>query len=792
MLRNYIMVAWRTLTKNKLFSAINVFGLSLALALGMVILVHVISILRIDSFHENGDRIYRIISRIKTNDGKEWTLASSPLPLIESFSDDKMLFENSVRIYPAIKEDASVANKVIPIRGAFTGPSFLKLFGFRLKHGDLNTALKNPNDVVLSASTASKFFGDDNALNKIIVLENLGAFKVTGVLQEPKYESHINYDILVAESGIASLEKQGKLPGRLESWQSFESAYTYVLLKQTSKTSNLEDKLSFIAKAINNDSQSGSLTFLPQRLSSITPSWDDVYNEIGSGMTWGKLLGEVGIGFIIVFAACFNYTNLSIARAFSRTKEIGLRKVVGAKRHQVFTQYIIEAMMVAFMSLFFAQIILSVLIEVQLFWGVQLSDFDVATIICIVLFTALVGAMAGAVPAWILSSLKPLKMLRNVMTEKIVIGLTPRKALIVFQFVISLIVVIFMVTFQSQFSYMSDLDPGFRMEGIISIPIENKSYNALMGEISREVGVESVAAVSGNFGRYPTGSVAVRTRSMASQPLNINFFFVDGHALDVSQLSLVSGRNFSEQSPTREHQIILNQKAAEVLGFSTPAEAVGNTILLADSIPVTVIGVIKDFYSEGVGLSFRPLLLRHEAGHFRALQVAVHMPERSETQARLEKIWKRVCPDTPFTYVWLQDEHDERYADMGSIGVLAFLSFMAISIALLGLLGLLTYTAETRKKEISIRKVIGANAHQIMLLLSKGFVKLLLVSGCIALPISYLAGEMFLTNFANRTSVGVLNPLLCFSSLVCICLVMMLLQTFAAAAENPARNLKSE
>lgn len=792
MLQNYILVAWRTLLKNKLFSAINIFGLSLGLALGMVILIHVMNTLNVDSFHKNGDRIYRIISEIKSSEGGEWTLASSPLPLKEVLVENKGLFENAVRIYPAIDEDASVGNKTIPVHGAFTSSSYFAVFSFKLLQGDPQTALDRPTDVVISAATAAKFFSGDNAVGKMLVLENLGVFNVTGVLEEPPYGTHINFDILLAESGIANLEKERKLPHRSDSWDSFEFAYTYVLLNPSMHELHLKDRLSSVSHDINKDAGTGSLVFRTQQLSSISPSWDDIYNDIGSGTTWGKMLAEIGAGFIIILAACFNYTNLSIARAFSRTKEIALRKVIGAKRHQVLIQYIVEAVMVSFMALFFSQIVLGILIETQIFHDIKLSDFDLPATIYIILFTIAVGILAGILPGSILSSLKPLKMLRNVMSEKIIIGLTPRKTLVVFQFSISLLVLIFMTTFHSQFAYMSDLDPGFKMENILSIPISDNAYPVLTAAFSGEAGVENVAGLSGPFGRYPTGSVSVSNQAEKRQAINVNYFFVDSKVLHVSELALIAGANFPDQLPDNENQIIVNEKTIEVLGFQSPHEALGEVMLLADSIPVTITGVIKNFYSEGVGIPFRPLLLRHAAGRFKTLQVVVTPGQESKVQSTLEKVWKRVIPEKPFTYIWLKRQHDERYSDMGSISILGFLAFMAISIAFLGLLGLVVYSVETKRKEISIRKVIGANTGQIVYLLSKGFMALLLIAGCIAIPISYVASEAFLMNFANRIQVGFMNSVMCFAGVVSVCLLMIFTQTFKASAQNPAINLKSD
>jgi putative ABC transport system permease protein len=272
----------------------------------------------------------------------------------------------------------------------------------------------------------------------------------------------------------------------------------------------------------------------------------------------------------------------------------------------------------------------------------------------------------------------------------------------------------------------------------------------------------------------------------------MNYYFIDGAVIPLSGLTLVAGNNFPQESPVHEHQLIINQKAAEVLGFETATSAVGETVWIEDSVELTIVGVVRDFYNEGVGNTVRPLALRNKAGSYNTLHLSITQSAEATVVADIEKAWKKIYPDRPFNYVWLRKQHEERHAEMGSVSVLGFLAFMAVTIASLGLLGLVVYTVETKRKEISIRKIIGASVRQLMILLSKGFAVLILISGAIAIPVSYVLSELFLWNFANRIQFALWIPAVSFFFLLTIGLSMILSQTYKASSENPVKNLRSE
>jgi putative ABC transport system permease protein len=796
MLRNYIVIAWRSLLKNRLFSFINIFGLALSLSLCMMVTVDVVDTFRYDNFHPETERTYRILSKFTNKDGNSWTLASTSLPLLENFSSDSTLFENAVSLYPAVNANATDGIKDIFIRSAFTQPSFFEVFGFLLADGDPTTALTLPNSIVLSDVTARKFFGTENAVGKMITIGKFGSFMVTGVLREAPNKSHISFDAFLSFSTVPQLEKSKILPEKLASWNSVEDAYTYVVMGEGLSRHVLDQHLTRLSSELAKGSADGSaFALLSQPLSSITPASDSIYNDINRGPTWGKMLAGVGVAFIILLAACFNYTNLSIAQALTRTKEVGIRKIAGARRSQIFLQYVTESVVVALFALCAAQVIYSFILEYQPFSDVGLSSGSRHTwpvFACFIGIALATGIMAGALPAWILSSFRAAKMLRNITTEKVMGGLTLRKILVVFQFSISLVILIFLTVYYRQFSFMASAETGFRRDNILSIAFSGKDKDVIATEIARLNGVEQVGAMSGNFGKNVTGVVSVRREHDTGQLLNFNYYFADDGIIPLSGLRLVAGANFTDRNHSFETEVILNEKATGLLGFHLPSDAIGEKVLIEDSVGVLIVGVVADFYFQGVGNAIRPLALRNKSDMFTTLSVRVSEGAEARIIPQLEQVWKKTFGERALSYVWLDKEHAQRHDQTSSMSLLGFLAFMTITIASLGLLGLVVYTVETRRKEISIRKIIGASIHQLLVMLSKGFIKLLLVAGVIAIPTGYILSELFLMNFANRVTAGIWSLALCFILLLAIGLLMILSQTYKAATEDPARNLRSE
>jgi len=793
MLKNYILIAWRNLHKNHLFSSINIIGLALSMSVCMIVLIRIIDSFSYDNFHADSNRIYRIISEVENGEGNKWLFASSPLPLAATLEQESQMIGEVTQLYPAVNDIVKDGAREFHVNGTFAQPSFFTLFRFRLLYGNEQTALTQPNSIVLSQVTSEKFYGDANPVGKLLTLDKLGIFQITGVIKSPQSKSHIAYDVFASASSIAALEKSGVLPDKSNSWNSFEQGYTYVKIKNDSRSA-LINSLNRISADINKDPSSGSVRLQLQSLSSITPGASDIYNDIGRGPSRGSLMAEAGIVFIILLAACFNYTNLSIARALTRGKEVGIRKLSGAQRWQIFAQYIIEAIMIALFALCIANVVLAFILEYKPFNDgyemVPAVTISLQLLAVFIGFSVFAGMMAGALPAWILSSFKPTRVLKNIGSERLMGNLSLRKVLMVFQFSLSLVILVFLSAFYHQFDYIAKADPGFNREHIVLIPVgENKKVVA--SALERVSGVKRIAFTSDAFGKNATGTLRGSVERNDPQPVNMNFYYGDGTLVNVMGLELIAGVNL-DSSATASQNILMNEKTTRALGFKTPATAVGATIYLNDSLRVTITGVVNDFYDQGYGNSIKPVVIRNLPDGFNYLALEIEPSAQHSIVPRLEEEWKRIHPDHAFAYSWLDKKMEEWNDQSAEVSLLGFLGFMTVAIASMGLLGLVVYTVETRRKEISVRKIIGASVHQIVSLLSGGFVKLLMISGIIALPIGFGLSQLFLMNFANRVSFGLIEISLCFGLLLLIGLITILSQTYTASQENPSRNLRSE
>ncbi len=786
MLRSYIKIAWRNLWKHKLFSFINIFGLALSLSVCMMVMVQVKDDLSFDLFHPYPDRTYRILTDIVENkNNRQYKMASTPLPLKNVLSRQTDIVEAAVQIYPALKGKAGYGDKEIQINGAFTDPSFFTVFRFGLSSGNEIKALELPNGIVLSNETALRFFGKTNPMGKILSLEKMGVFQVTGVMEKPAGRSHLAFDAYASSLAIVQLEKAKALPERQNTWNSMNDSYTYVLLKDDVSSKNLNQLLQQISLTPELKTGDGKINFISQPLSKITPGTDGVYNEIGKGTVWAKLLTVAGVGFIILLAACFNYTNLTIARALTRAKEVGIRKVSGAKRYQIFLQYIIEAVLIALLALAFACLGLA-----------QFKPdyrFNPELLVSAILFTILTGAVAGGLPAWILSAFKPVNVLKSISTQKLFGNLSLQKGLMIFQFSLSILFIIFLSVYYRQFSFVETLDPGFYSKNILSIPSSRKD-KIFATEITNISGVEKVSRTSENFGIRGSGTIPVYLQKPAgTQGVLCDIYFTDSGVIPVHRLKLITGVNFSEHEEfVEEKHVIINERATEVLGFKNPVSAIGETVWLNDSTEVEIIGIIKNFYDEGAARSITPLLLRNRPDAFNYLNIQVNAAKKEQVVTQISSVWNKLNPHTPFEYEWLDKKIAQREDQSDAYSTMGFLAFISISIATLGLLGLVIYTVETRQKEISIRKVMGASVNQLMILLSKGFLKLLLIAGLIAMPIGYVVSFFFLQNFANRVPFGLGTLLLGFLFLLAIGMITILSNTYKASVANPVKNLRTE
>lgn len=823
MFKSYLKIAFRSLKRTPLVTFINIFGLGLSMSVVMMEMLIVQSELGYDRFHPYPERTYRVISQYTPKNGNQWKMASTPLALRAALVADTGVIADVVNIYPAFNGTARFGAKELTVNGAFTEPSFFKIFGFSLAEGNPVTALQMPNTMVISRVTAGKFFGNTDALGKSIYVQGAGLFLVTGVLNETPGKSHIDFDAYASASSIPTLEQNHLLPVKSNDWGDFRPAYTYVLLKPGFGEKPLAGLLNAIIAGHNLFDKNGRCSFGMQPIEKISPADAGIYNYIGKGTTWTKLWVGIDVSLIILLAACFNYTNLTIARALTRAKEAGIRKIVGAKRYQLFLQYIMESTMLAFLSLAFAWLLLSFIIHYAPFNdGYEFIPsswrYNTPYILSTIGFALLVGLLAGAAPASILSAFKPLRVLKSLSTARIFGRIGLQKSLIVFQYSLSLVIIIFLCTFYRQFAFMGSANPGFVRDNMMVVPLGAVDAKIASQMVAMVSGVKSVSLLSTTFKPHFEGMRGhAWVDNQQKDAVSINYFFTDPSFIPSMHLGIIAGRNFDAlPDSSSEREIILNMRAVRSLGFKSYADAPGSRIWVNDSTQLTIIGVVNDFKYENAGKPVDPMAFRNKRDVFAYLFIGVDsvdnmggpdkarwrdkkggsdkgaIDSRVDITRRVGLVWKTLAPSVTFTSSWLDEDLDQNNAQKATISLLGYLAFIALSIATLGLLGLVIFTVETRRKEISIRKVIGAGKGEVIKILSKSYILLLVISGAIAVPLGYTLSFLFLQNFAERVGYVFVGAMVSFLSLLSIGMVTIISQTWKAAMDNPVNSLRTE
>ncbi|MGV3561345.1 ABC transporter permease [Larkinella arboricola] len=789
MFYSYLVIAFRNLWKHRLFSFINVVGLASGMMVCLLALMQIKSAFEYDVFHPYPERTYRIISDVTERNGNTQSLAMTPLPLGDFLQRDYGFIEKSARVYFRLRGEVSGNDKTLYASGAFVDPAFFEVFGFKLAVG--RPAL-DPNTVVLTSAMAQKFFGTANPVGKTILIRDQGHFTVVGVLA-PAEKTHLHFEML------ASMATR-QTDAQLTNWNDHYSACTYILAKEGTSRQTLDQLLPVVSGRVNRllgPKSPIQYGFRAQALTEITPDLEDLISITGAGATTiGSLLSFGAVALVILLLAGFNYINLTLARSLSRAREVGVRKATGALRSQLMGQFLVESTVIVLIALGLAYLLLIAVEPLPIVQRLtQNTRYDAMLWLYFILFALATGAVAGLVPARVLSAYQPMQVLRGQIGPRLLRGISWRKALIVVQFSVTLTAAIFMLVMYRQFSYMGSGDYGFNRENILNIPLTGSAadlgkYRLLANSLSKQVGVERVAAVSESMGHYGDGWQIRRERG--GNTVRIESFAVDHNFVPSMRLTVVAGQNLPvSASDSAGHFILINETAVRALQLGNPQQAVGQTLWL-DSTDVQVAGVLKDFNFMSFKWNIMPLMVRYEPKRFRMLHVSVADGASETVLPRVETLWKQVNPQEPLSYGWYQEELYEQHMHWDDQLFFYLLIGMALSIACLGLLGMVTYTTETRTKEVGIRKVMGATVMQIVVLLSKSFVGLLLIAGLIALPIGYSLGRLFLQEFAYHVSVGIETLGVCFGAMLLIGGLTIGIRTYRAALANPTDSLRNE
>lgn len=803
MLKSIIRTALRNLLRNRAFSLINVVGLSISMSLALLVISIINEQYTYDDFHAAADRIYRVNTTALRADGGSEDYASTPIAVGNAIESDYSFAEEVIRVVARFGGDVEFGNVNVPVRGLIVDPAFFTTFNFPLEQGDRGSALAEPKSLVLTQATAMKIFGEAEAIGQTVKVNGYGDFVVTGVLEEFPGKTHFEFGMLASTTALPSFETTGILPRIADNWNDYYSGYVYFKLKEGATVAEVEHALNEIVNThytgLKLETRDRGYQFFVTALGDITPG-PAMSNNMGSGMPDTLVVFLVVLATIVMVMACFNYTNLMIAKSLSRAREIGVRKIVGARRGQIFIQFIGEAVVFSLVCLAVSYGLLQLLkpafaqLSLAREFDMELQDSAVLFGLFF-LFAMIIGLIAGLLPAIYLSSFRPANVLKQVGNVKLYSKLTFRQALVATQFVLSIAFVIVVTVIYRQIDFMVGKDYGIDERNIINVRLQGMAFEKLAREVNTIPGVLSVGGVSHQLGTWADRSGDYR-RNATDEPFRMRDFVVDNHYIDNLGLTFIAGRNFDPtEEGDHERHVILNERALALFDFSSPIAAIGQTIYAGDSLALTVIGVVKDFHFRPLSYQIGPLALRYDLSEIGFLSAKIAPSNKETVVANLESIWKRLDPHHELDWMMMEEEIDNAYVRAGFIdirNIVGYISFLTITIACLGMLGMAMYAAQTRVKEIGVRKVVGASTLQIILLLGKSFFVLLTIAGAVAIPIGYYFGDTFLSTFHYRIAITPGLLLAAIGGVGLIALVTVCSQTWRAALVNPAESLRHE
>lgn len=785
MIKNYFKTAWRNLSKHKLFSFINIFGLASGMVVCMMALIKIKEAYDYDSFHPNSNKTYRIITDLERKNGEHFLCASSPIPLSSFLKENYNVIENSTSVYFS-RDEVAVNDKKLGAKAAYVSEDFYKIFGFNVSKG---TAAIKPQTVVITHETAEWFFGKENPIGQVVSIRDIN-FVVTGILEKPTYPSHLKFEMLVSMASMPLMKNN-----QFNDWKDEAAAYTYVQLKDDVSGKLLNTILGDATRQVNAKfllSSNKNFVFKKQALNDISPGFLSLYNITDEPIA-PNLITFGAIGFAMLLLAFFNYVNLTLARALDRAKEIGIRKVSGALKRHIVLQFLSESILVSILSLGLAFILLRLISGLPTVQNmISKIPFDKTMWVYFILFTIFTGLIAGWIPARVFSGFQPIRVLKGKFNSKLFGGVGLRKTLTVIQFTCSLIAIIIIAVFYRQSKYMATADYGFERKGILNVTLPANSYERAAVTFSTIPGVESVSGVSALFG-FSGGQTKFIKKDRSADSVASNYFSISPSVISDMNLQIIAGKNLPPSNPGKVSPLVLiNEEACRVLQFKNPATAVGNTISTNDTTNYIIAGVVKDFHYAGFLHPIQSLMLANQPEEFQMINLKVIKGADQNVITSLETAWKKAYPHQSLKATWYDKELYEQHLHKDDLMFLGLLTMMAISIACLGLLGMVIYSTKNREKEISIRRILGANVGQVIVEVSKGFALLLLIAICIGLPIGLIAGNQFLQQYAYRIHVNFGVMVGSATALFLLGAITIGWQTYRTVGANPVKSLRTE
>ena len=794
MFQNYFKIAIRNLSRDKVSSLINMLGLSIGFASTFFILLFVNHELDIDNSFANGDRIYRV-----TNDERPFVetgryLATVSPPFAPTLAAEYAEVESAVRLrHPDDVVFKYQNHQYYENEGFYVDKDFFKLFSFPLEKGDPATALSEPNTIVLTPQLAQKYFGGENPIGKSLLMNEETELKVTGVLKEAPKRSHLHFQFLIS---FSTFKVPFGYPVTLESW-GWISFHTYLLLKKGVDPNAFGSKLADFAKRHIFVDRPVRTEFKLQPLSDIYFHSEDMMNtEDYKKGSLNYTFGLLFIAFLILLIAGFNFMNISTARSIKRGLEVGVRKVLGAKRQNLIIQFMGEALVISCISLAIALLVFELFRNGLLHfleWNFDFSYSDYWILLPILIGVAFVlGVLSSIYPAFVLSHFKPI----NVLKGKIKSGgseMNVRKALVVFQFAITVGLIICSLVVARQMDFIRNKNLGYNKEQVVSLQMQTDDFlqrysvaQKVLGQNPNVLSITAGDAMDGDYGSVPM------TPAGAEQGIAMNMMGGYFNYCTTLGIEIKEGRDFSALHPIDTATgIIINEAAQKTFGWK---EALGQKLQVNSNINGSVIGVVNDFHFHSLHDPINPMVIVVPRTHMGNIILRVNSTQNvAELIRSLQSDWEKIAPDLPFQFSFLDDALNVQYeADRRFSRLIGFFSWLAIFIAGLGLYGLIAIITTYRVKEIGIRKVLGASVANISFLLSKNFLFLILISNIIALPIAWWMMQNWLQNFTYHTEINISLFLVAILISLAIALVSLGYQVIKSAIGNPIEALRNE
>ncbi len=806
MLKNYFKIALRNIKRHKGYSFINISGLAIGMACCILILLYVTDELSYDKFHEKSDRIYRInaISSIGVT-SRQYAFVppalapglADSIPEIEAFT--RLLEQASIR---GRYNDASVEITDC----FFVDSAFFNIFSHEFVEGVLESAIENPDSIVITEETANRIFGDESPLGKTIDLGRDRLVQITGVIKNVPENSHLQFNAILPLSFIRDQEGN---PADFSEANYFCEWYEYLLLRDGADVGNIERKIMAVVEdkwgALYRER--GTTRQYPlQNIKDIHLRSTSEY-EPGNPGDISTVYLFSAIALFVLFIACFNFINLSTARSASRGREVGMRKVLGSQRNQIVRQFLSESIIMSMISLVLGLLI--VMLALQAFNGLAGKEFNAVQLLSSTVLLGLLGIIivtgifAGSFPAFVLSAFDPVMVLKGKLSSASKNSVM-RKILVGVQFSISIFMIIGIVVIVRQLDYMKNMNLGFNKEQMVVVPF--------FGNLQDEEGTSKHSTLKTKFSQNPsivstTFTIDVPGGDMGSdaflpegrnnnESLRAIRYWVDHNFVKTYGMEIVLGRDFSESYSTDADQaLIVNEKAVEMLGWGQDVLGKRLVNVSRDNRPGVIVGVVKNFHSEGMKMEIRPAVLALEPRFFANISVRIRPENVPDTLAYLETSLREIYPDREFNYNYsfIDDNFRSKYPEEEKIREI-YIAFggLTVFVACLGLFGLASFSVQQRTKEIGVRKVLGASVREIVLLLSKEFTKWILAANLIAWPLAYFMLNRWLDNFAFR--INIKWDIFIFSGVLTavIALFTVSFHSLRAAKSNPVDALKYE